>query len=126
MTDQSHRLLQIGIGLLLFSSFEGFAIPHLSSPRLGLSAHTLSALQAGSAHGSATQEIAIKILAYSSAPTGLISFVFIPWGLRLTPTLKSEYVEAIEEAKKPETRTRRIDGAVKMIAAHPAKKKRGI
>src|SRR5213593_2482315 len=32
---------------------------------------------------------------------------------------KREYVEAIEEAKKPETRARRIDGAVKMIAARP-------
>jgi len=42
---QGHRLLQIGVALLLFSSFEGFAIPHLAAPRLGLSAHTLSALQ---------------------------------------------------------------------------------
>jgi hypothetical protein len=35
-----------------------------------------------------------------------------------------EYVEAIEEAKKPETRERRIDGAVKAVAARPAKKNR--
>jgi len=33
-----------------------------------------------------------------------------------------EYVEAIEEAKKVETRARRIDGAVQMIADRPAKK----
>jgi len=32
-----------------------------------------------------------------------------------------EHVEAIEEAKKPETRARRIETAVKAIAAHPAK-----
>lgn len=34
-----------------------------------------------------------------------------------------EYVEAIEEAKRPETRTRRVEGAVRMIAARPAKKR---
>jgi hypothetical protein len=32
-----------------------------------------------------------------------------------------EYVEAIEEAKKPETRARRIEGAVRAVAARPAK-----
>jgi len=131
-------LLQIGIGLLLFASFEGFAIPYVAAPRLGLSAHTLSGLQsvlllalgfvwtrlklsdaglrvafwllvystfailaaymlgatwgagnetmpmaAGPAHGSAAQETAIKIVAYSSAPTGIVSFVLILWGLRM-------------------------------------------
>ncbi len=136
----SHRLLQIGVVLLLFSSCEGFVIPGLAAPRLGLSAHTLSALQAvlllalglvwprlmfgsttsrvafwslvystfailaayvlaatwgagnetmplaaGMAHGTAAQETVIKGVAYSSAPTGLISFVLILWGLR-TPS----------------------------------------
>jgi len=33
-----------------------------------------------------------------------------------------EYVEAIEEAKRPETRARRIDGAVRAIRARPARK----
>src|SRR5215831_7610850 len=42
---QGHRLLQIGIALILYSSIEGFVIPHLGSQRMGLSAHTLSALQ---------------------------------------------------------------------------------
>jgi hydroxylaminobenzene mutase len=40
------RLLQIGVALLLFASIEGFVIPSLAAPRIGLSAHTLSALQA--------------------------------------------------------------------------------
>lgn len=40
-----HRLLQIGIALFVFSALEGFAIPYLASPRLGLSVHTLSGLQ---------------------------------------------------------------------------------
>ena len=35
-----------------------------------------------------------------------------------------EYAEAIEEAKKPETRARRVDGAVRAIAARPAKKRK--
>jgi len=139
LSRQGHRLLQVGVALLVFSSLEGFAIPHLAAPRLGLSAHTLSALQgvlllalgsvwarlnlgarpsriafwlliysafailvayvlaavwgagnetmplaAGAAHGSAFQEAVIKGVAYSSAPTGLISFAIILWGLRVT------------------------------------------
>lgn len=34
-----------------------------------------------------------------------------------------EYAEAVEGAKKPETRTRRIESAVRAIAARPAKKR---
>jgi hypothetical protein len=34
-----------------------------------------------------------------------------------------EHAEAIEDAKKPETRTRRIAGAVKMIKVRPPKKR---
>src|SRR3982751_1924201 len=42
---QGQRLLQLGVALFLYSSFAGFAIPVLASPRIGLSVHTLSALQ---------------------------------------------------------------------------------
>jgi len=135
---QGHRLLQIGVALILFLSLEGFVIPFFAAPRLGLSVHTLSALQsvlllalglvwprlnlgatalriafwlliystfailaayvmsagwgagnetmplaAGAAHGSPVQEAVIKSVAYSSAPTGLIAFAFILWGLRV-------------------------------------------
>ncbi len=142
LSRQGHRLLQIGIVLILYLSFEGLVIPYLGSPRIGLSVHTLSALQAvlllalgllwaklkfgattsriafwtliyatfsilaaytiaaawgvgnetivlmgelphGLHHGSAFQETLIKVLAYSSAPTGLVSFVLILWGLRM-------------------------------------------
>ena len=38
-------------------------------------------------------------------------------------THQREHVEAIEGAKKPETRARRLEGAVKMIAARPPRKK---
>jgi (hydroxyamino)benzene mutase len=138
LSRQGHPLLQVGVALLLFTSFEGFAIPYVAAPRLGLSVHTLGGLEvvlllalgllwpklnlgattswiafwlliystfailaaylmasvwgagnetipmaAGSTHGSALEETVIKIVAYSSAPTGIISFVLILWGLRL-------------------------------------------
>ena len=138
---QCQRLLQIGVGLLLLTSLEGFVIPYFSSSRLGLSAHTLGGLQsvlllalglawtrlnlgdvalrvafwllvystvailaayvlgaywgagnetmpmaAGAARGSPVQEAVIKAVAYSSAPTGIVSFALIAWGLRL-PTV---------------------------------------
>jgi (hydroxyamino)benzene mutase len=41
----SQRLLQVGVALFLFSGLEGFAIPYLAAPRLGLSVHTLSAYE---------------------------------------------------------------------------------
>jgi len=46
LAHQGHRLLQVGVALLLFTSFEGFAIPHLNSPRIALSVHTLGTFQA--------------------------------------------------------------------------------
>jgi hydroxylaminobenzene mutase len=46
LTRQGHRLLQLGVAFFLIASFEGFAIPSLASPRLGLSVHTLSAFTA--------------------------------------------------------------------------------
>ena len=138
LSRQGHRLLQVGVALLLFTSVEGFAIPYFTVPRLGLSVHSLSALlgvlllpmgllwprlnlgattsqiafwflvysalaiiaayvmagiwgagnstmplAAGAAHGSVFQEAAIQVVAYSSAPTGIISLVLILWGLRI-------------------------------------------
>jgi hydroxylaminobenzene mutase len=40
---QGHRLLQIGVALFLFTSLEGFAVPHFAVPSLGRSVHTLGA-----------------------------------------------------------------------------------
>jgi hydroxylaminobenzene mutase len=37
-------------------------------------------LTAGTTHGSDVQEAVIKVGAYSSAPTGIISFALILWG----------------------------------------------
>ena len=42
----------------------------------------------------------------------------------LSFTHRREHVEAILGAKKPETRARRLEAAVRMIAARPAKKKK--
>jgi (hydroxyamino)benzene mutase len=136
LARQSARLQQIGVGLLLFTSFWGFVFPNLASVRLGLSVHTLSALlavlllslgsawrrlvlptmaarisfwllvysglaidaayvlgalwgagnetmtfAAGDARGNALQEAVIKAVAYSSGPTGIVSFALIFWGL---------------------------------------------
>jgi hydroxylaminobenzene mutase len=149
LQHQGQRLLQLGVALLLYSSFDGFAIPFLASPRIGLSVHTLSALQGvmfiafgllwtrlrlspraaqvtfgcllysalailaaytiaaiwgvgnetitlmgelphGLTHGTPFQETVIKVLAYSSAPTGLTAFGLILWGLRLTEAQPNE------------------------------------
>ena len=46
--------------------------------------NSIMPLAAGAAHGSDFQEAAIRIVAYSSAPTGLTAFVLILWGLRIT------------------------------------------
>jgi len=45
LSRQGHRMLQIGVALFVFSALEGFVIPSLPVPRLGLSVHTLSAIQ---------------------------------------------------------------------------------
>jgi hydroxylaminobenzene mutase len=141
LSRQGHRLLQIGVGLFLLTSFEGFVIPSFAAPRLGLSAHSLMALlgvllfamglvwpklhlaigasrfafwlliysslaivaayllgaiwgagnstmpmAAGAARGSDFQETVIRIVAYSSAPTGIVSFALTLWGLRTGDT----------------------------------------
>lgn len=45
LSRQSHRLLQVGIGLFLFSVLIGLVIPHFTIPRLGLAAHLIGILQ---------------------------------------------------------------------------------
>ncbi len=45
LSRQGHRMLQIGVALFVFTALEGFVIPSLPVPRLGLSVHRLGALQ---------------------------------------------------------------------------------
>src|SRR5437016_12401845 len=40
---QGQRLLQLGVALFLFTSFQGFVVPYFAVPNLGRSVHTLSA-----------------------------------------------------------------------------------
>jgi hydroxylaminobenzene mutase len=42
LAAQGRRLLQIGVALFLFTSFQGFAVPYFAAPNLGRSVHTLS------------------------------------------------------------------------------------
>jgi len=49
-------------------------------------------LAAADAHGSAFQKTAIRVVAYSSAPTGLISFALILWGLRIVNNTALEWI----------------------------------
>ena len=43
---QGHCLIQIGVGLFLFSALEGFVVHALPVPRLGLSVHSSAAWEA--------------------------------------------------------------------------------
>ena len=42
LSRQGRCLLQLGVALFLFTSFEGFVVPALAAPHLGRSVHTLS------------------------------------------------------------------------------------
>jgi len=52
-------------------------------------------LSAGTAHGSAFQEAVIRVVSYSSAPTGLISFALIFWGLRIVEHISPERTKTV-------------------------------
>jgi hydroxylaminobenzene mutase len=45
LARQAHRLIQVGISLLLFAALVGLAVPHFTVPRLALSAHLIGILQ---------------------------------------------------------------------------------
>jgi hydroxylaminobenzene mutase len=137
LSRQGRCLLQLGIALFLFTSFEGFVIPALAVPNLGRSVHTLSAfsgvlflavglmwpmlkfgttaariafwfliysafatiaafvlaalwgaggsiipIAAQGARGSDFQEAVIQAVMYPAAPTGIIAFALMLWGVR--------------------------------------------
>src|SRR5262245_51279253 len=70
-----------------FFIYGGFAIlvAYLLGAIWGAGNETMP-LGAGTAHGTAFQERTIRLIAYSSGPTGLISFVLILWGFRTPKT----------------------------------------
>ena len=134
---QGRTLLQLGVALFLFTSFEGFVVPYFAVPTLGRSVHTLSGftgilflamglmwpmlklgttasrialwslvysafstiagfivaalwgvggsimpIAAQGVRGSDFQETVIQLIMYPAAPTGIISFALVLWGLR--------------------------------------------
>ncbi len=72
---------RIAFWLLLYSTFAILAA-YVMAAAVGAGNQTMP-LAAGAAQGSTFQEAVIKGMAYSSAPTGLISFALILWGLRM-------------------------------------------
>jgi (hydroxyamino)benzene mutase len=70
--------------LLIYSSLAVVAA-YLLGATWGAGNSTMP-LAAGVARGSDFHEAVIRIVAYSSAPTGIVSFALIPWGLRIGHT----------------------------------------
>src|SRR4029079_13910593 len=48
-------------------------------------------MAAGAAHGTSVEEGVIKVVSYSSAPTGIVSFALILWGLRMRAATGSTF-----------------------------------
>jgi hydroxylaminobenzene mutase len=67
--------------LLVYSTFAILAA-YLLGALWGAGNETM-AMAAGAAHGTPVQEAVIKVVGYSSAPTGIVSFALILWGLRM-------------------------------------------
>ncbi len=91
LSRQSHRLIQAGAGLFAFSALEGFIVPALPVPRLGLSVHTLSAFQGVMALdlglvwprlrlGARASEVAFWTYLYSSFATLVPYVLAAAWG----------------------------------------------
>ena len=70
--------------LLIYSSF-AIVAAYLMGATCGAGNSTMP-LAAGVARGSDFPEAVIRIVAYSSAPTGIVSFALILWGLRIGDT----------------------------------------
>ena len=72
---------KVAFWFLIYSAFAILAA-YLMAAIWG-AGNTAMPLAAGAAHGNAFQELTIKAVGYSSAPTGIIAFVLILWGLRV-------------------------------------------
>jgi hydroxylaminobenzene mutase len=75
--------LRVAFGCLIYSAFAILAAYTVAAIwGVGLDTiRLMGELPHGLSHGTAGQETFIAILAYSSAPTGLASFILILWGL---------------------------------------------
>src|SRR5262245_11306414 len=72
--------LRIAFWLFIYAA-SAILVAYLLGAIWGAGNETMS-LGGGTAHGSAFQEGTIRLMAYSSVPTGLISFTLILWSLR--------------------------------------------
>src|SRR2546430_16288117 len=72
---------KVAFWFLIYSAFAILAA-YLMAAIWG-AGNTTMPLAAGAARGNAFQELAIKAVGDSSAPTGIIAFVLIFWGLRV-------------------------------------------
>jgi hydroxylaminobenzene mutase len=91
LARHGHRLIQLGVALFLFTSFWGFVVHGLASPRLGLSVHTLSAFEGvlliglglvwpRLKFGSVSSRIAFWLLVYSAIATLVPYILAAIWG----------------------------------------------
>ena len=71
--------LRIAFWLFIYAAF-AILVAYLLGAIWGAGNETMS-LGGGTAHGSGFQEGTIRLVAYSSAPTGLTSFALVLWGL---------------------------------------------
>jgi len=71
--------LRIAFWLFIYAAF-AILVAYLLGAIWAAGNETMS-LRGGATHGSAFQEGTIRLVAYSSAPTGLISFALVLWGL---------------------------------------------
>jgi len=73
--------------LLLYSAL-AIVVAYLLASVWGAGNETMQ-LAAGAARGTAIQETVIKVVAYSSGPSGIVAFALILWGLRTPAAPKS-------------------------------------
>jgi len=81
------RTARIALWLLAYS---GIAIVSAFSIGAIVGAGHATMPLAGAPQGSASQELAIATVAYSSAPTGITAFLLILWGLRSPPDSRGD------------------------------------
>lgn len=91
ISRQGHRLLQIGVTLLLLSALLGLAVPQFAVPRLALSAHLVGILQGllllalglvwpRLRLGPAQSRIAFWLVVYQSIAAPLSNLLAGAWG----------------------------------------------
>jgi hydroxylaminobenzene mutase len=79
---------RVAFWLLVYSTFAILAA-YVLGAFWGAGSETMP-MAAGTAHGTSIEEGVIKVVGYSSAPTGIVSFALILWGLRTPAATESK------------------------------------